>query len=112
MIENSVFHGFDESTGTGNIQVKISRHGGKIIYEVKDNGKGMTAEKIQEALSRELDEKKGMMKIGIYNINRRIQLIYGEEYGVSIKSVPGEYTIVQVVIPAEEENDGEDTYCR
>lgn len=112
LIENSVFHGFDESTGTGNIQVKISRHGGKIIYEVKDNGKGMTAEKIQEALSRELDEKKGMMKIGIYNINRRIQLIYGEEYGVSIKSVPGEYTIVQVVIPAEEENDGEDTYCR
>lgn len=106
LIENSVFHGFDDSTGPGIIQVKICRQDERIIYEVKDNGKGMTVEKIEEALSRESDEVKGMMKIGIYNINRRIQLIYGEPYGVSIKSVPGEFTSVRVVIPAEEESNG------
>lgn len=111
LVENSVFHGFDEMTETGRIQVTIRRMDGQIIYEVEDNGKGIPEEQIAEILSHESEEKKGTIKIGLYNINRRIQLIFGEEYGISIESRVGEYTIVRVVIPAQEEKDGEDNHC-
>lgn len=111
LVENSVFHGFDEMMETGKIQVRIRRQDNKIIYEVEDNGKGISAERIKEILSHASEEKKGMVKIGLYNINRRIQLIFGEQYGVSIESRLGEYTIVRVVIPAEEEENGEDNHC-
>ena len=111
LVENSVFHGFDEMSGKGRILVTIRRVEDEISYEVRDNGKGITKERIEEVLSHAQEEKKGMIKIGIYNINRRIKLIFGQSYGVTIESVPGEYTVVRVVIPAQEEAVGENHNC-
>ncbi len=103
LVENSVFHGFDEMKAKGRIQVRIHRDADKVIYEVEDNGKGIGDERIREIFSNSFDDKKGIERIGLYNINQRIKLIFGEQYGVSIRSKVGEYTIVRVEIPAEEE---------
>lgn len=111
LVENSVFHGFDEMSGKGEIKVKVCRRSDSIVYEVQDNGKGICEERIEEILKKERKEQKGMVKIGLYNINRRIKLVFGEEYGISIRSVPGEYTVVSVVIPAQEEKNVEDSDC-
>ena len=112
LVENSVFHAFDEMQDEGRIQVRIFLRDGNVVYEVEDNGKGIQEEQIEKILNYDSAEQKGMVKIGIYNIIRRIKLIFGEQYGVSIESREGEYTIVRVVIPAEEvkESDGEDNH--
>lgn len=111
LVENSVFHGFDEMEETGKIQISIKRTGDKIVYEVKDNGKGISEERIKEILEHGQVEKKGMVKIGLYNINRRIKLIFGEDYGIYIKSEPGIYTQVLVTIPIQEADTDENCNC-
>lgn len=87
----------------------IHKHGGDILYEVTDDGQGMSEERIEEILAHTDAQKGGMVKIGIYNINRRIKLIFGEEFGISIESREGEYTTVRVRIPAIEVNESEDS---
>lgn len=68
-----------------------------VTISVEDNGIGISQERICEVLSKEMDE--GEVHIGIKNINDRIQLIFGEEYGLEIKSVEGEGTVVRINVP-------------
>lgn len=105
LVENSVFHGFDATDHQIEIVIRINRVGGRIVYEVEDNGGGMSQERIEEVLNRGTRKEKSMVKIGIHNIMQRIKLIFGEEYGVSIRSELGKYTIVHVEIPALEVED-------
>lgn len=65
VVENSVFHGFDEQNRRGKIKVKIYGDENRIYYEIWDNGKGMSGEKIQEVLTEEHRKEKGISKIGI-----------------------------------------------
>ena len=68
---------------------------------VKDNGSGIDEEKLEE-LNNNLKEKNDDIDsthIGIVNVNSRIKLFYGKEYGLSIKSDFGEGTIVTITIP-------------
>ena len=103
LVENSVFHGFDEKKEKGMIQVRLLREKERIVYEVEDNGKGIEKSKIEEILNPAMEDRREGTKIGIHNINQRIKLIFGKQYGVSIRSEVGEYTIVRVEIPAQEE---------
>ena len=71
------------------------------MYEVIVNGKGMSKEKIRQALEEDHPlNSHSFNKIGLYNVNKRIQYIFGEEYGIQIDSEPGKYTRVIVEIPA------------
>ncbi len=81
----------------------IRREDGRIVYEVTDNGKGMTQEQIHMALESEHPANPlSFNKIGLYNVHKRIQYTFGSQYGIRIDSRPGEYTRVQVEIPARE----------
>ncbi len=111
IVENSVFHGFGTQSELGKIHVGIHKINGDILYEVEDDGKGIAQERIEQILNHSEPDKRGMVKIGIYNINRRIKLIFGKEYGVSIESQEGKYTIVRVKIPAREAEDGDSSSC-
>lgn len=105
VVENSVFHGFDEVNRRGEIRVRIYGDADRIYYEIWDNGKGMSRERIQEVLTEDNRKENGVNKIGIYNISRRIKLIFGEDYGISIDSEKGRFTRVSIVIPREEANE-------
>lgn len=61
---------------------------------------GMDADAIRELLQREQPAQAGMFqKIGVYNVNKRIRLSFGETYGLSITSEPGRYTRISIFLP-------------
>lgn len=102
ILENCVFHGLDDQEG-GTIDVKVFMNGQDLLnYEVRDNGRGMSKERIKMVLNGETESsERGVNKIGIYNVNQRIKMVFGEAYGISIESVEGQYTLVRIIIPKE-----------
>ena len=72
------------------------------MITVTDNGCGMTARELVE-LNRDIQIRdSGRTKsIGLYNINQRLKLSYGPEYGVKIMSETGQGTTVQIMVPAK-----------
>lgn len=98
VIENSIKYGYKEKDNL-NIDITGERVGNDIIFKVEDNGGGMTKEEVQgirDTLQREENLGK---HIGLYNIQRRLNLLYGEDYGLKINSVHGEGTTVIVKTP-------------
>ncbi len=101
IIENSVFHGFEGLHTKGEINIKIVRENGNIVFTVADNGQGFDADKLKSILEQdEGSNKQKFNSIGLSNVHKRIKLHFGEEYGITIHSRPGEGTKVVIVIPA------------
>ena len=96
LVENSIKHGHILEKENGKIEVRIFSEDAKIKAEVYDNGVGM------DAAVRECIRRQETKRIGLKNIARRIQLYYGDSYGMEIQSVPGEYTRVILTLPMEE----------
>jgi len=103
LVENALYHGVKNKRGGGEIVVRGRREDGQLLLEVQDSGIGMepeTLEKIRAALV--ADEEPGEPAhggFGIYNVNRRIKLFYGKQYGLEVNSVYGEGTKVKVRLP-------------
>lgn len=112
IVENAFFHGLEAKRGKGRLCVGSAIDKATLRIWIKDDGVGIEAEKlaaINLALSHPHGHAESNAKsdgvIGIYNVNNRIKLTYGNEYGLSINSVLNEGTEVIVLIPAgEEEN--------
>lgn len=100
ILENCIVHGFEDSEEVGLITVKVYQEENKIIFNIKDNGKGMTFEAISEILAMDKDETSIYKGIGVSNVNRRIKLNYGMEYGIEMLSELGRYTETILSIPA------------
>ena len=98
VIENSIKYGF-EKKATINIEISSRIKDEKINIIIKDDGYGIEKERLTY-LKKLLNKKENDTDtIGLYNINRRIKLIHGEEYGLEIDSIEGEGTIVIIVLP-------------
>ena len=98
-IENSINHGLWDDEGKINIIIKIYRNHNKIVFEVIDDGMGMSNEKLSKLLN---DINNITVGYGIRNVNNRIKLHFGEEFGVQIFSKLGVGTQVKILIPFEE----------
>jgi two-component system sensor histidine kinase YesM len=106
LVENAIYHGVDKFRKQGKIYLIIRKIDQRVEIEVLDNGQGMTEEDIRE-LNRNLNEgnddylfsENSGMGIGLKNVNRRIKLFYGVEYGVRVESIYEEYMKVVVTIP-------------
>lgn len=96
MIENAIYHGLNRMVDEGKIRITVREEENAVVMTVEDNGVGMTEETCQEILRREPGERTG---IGIKNVNDRIQIYFGEEYGIRIASEPDEGTLVEIRIP-------------
>lgn len=108
LVENSIYHGIKEKTGSGTIRVIIYSEAEKLFLKVVDTGVGIPPENlasIQKGLS-ELDHSSDRNAFALYNVNDRIRLTYGEEYGVSVDSLPDKGTTVVVTHPLIRENEG------
>lgn len=97
MIENSMIHGFSSFNQTMSIDILGYRKEEHMILCVSDDGCGMSPEQL-ETVKKELKEPQSQ-SIGIRNVSRRLQLFYGQEYGLSIDSVPGHGTSIIVTLP-------------
>ena len=101
IVENAIFHGIESKSTEGIIDINIkSINNNKIVIEVIDNGIGISEDKIKKLLSsKETTSKEYFNNIGISNVNERIKLTFGNEYGVNIKSKINEYTNIIITIP-------------
>ncbi|WP_426452101.1 sensor histidine kinase [Paenibacillus sp. S-38] len=103
LVENAIIHGITNRSSGGLIEVRGYSVGDHLIFEVCDNGKGMPEEQAA-ALNRSFRHpEEGTTSIGLHNVNKRIQLYYGEAYGLEIISTPGVGTNIFVTIPIKED---------
>ena len=99
IIENSVYHGLEMIEGNGTIQIEGKRIDNMTVLTVTDNGFGIDSEKL-ENLRKNISVKKiDNLHIGLNNINNRIKLTYGDEYGINIDSAVGRGTTVKIYLP-------------
>lgn len=96
LIENAIYHGINRMIDEGEIIVRIYERGSEVIFEVEDNGVGMTEEQCSQILHHEPGDKSG---IGIKNVNDRIRIYFGEQYGLSIESELDEGTKIIINMP-------------
>ena len=101
LVENAIYHGMEFMDGDGEILVKAGLKEGKLCFLVADNGLGMTGEQVEQILSGKphASSRRGS-GIGVKNVNERIRLYFGEEYGLSIDSEPDEGTRIRICLPA------------
>ena len=98
MIENSVKYGFGNQD-TLHVELKAYIHEDKLIMICRDDGVGMTPSLLSELTALLEQEENTSRHSGIYNIHRRIQLLYGRPYGVEIRSMEGHGTTLVVTLP-------------
>ena len=105
LLENAIYHGMEGMFEDGEIHINVYEKEDIIHIEVADNGLGMTEEKIDYIMNNKVVSSKRGSGIGVRNVNERIKLIYGEEYGISITSELDEGTTATITIPKLEETD-------
>ncbi len=102
LVENALYHGIKYKRAKGRVSIIGKREGNLIRFMVEDNGVGMEAEEL-EKLRREImrpcqETEKGF---GLANVNERIRMNFGMQYGMRIDSVKNEGTRVSITIPME-----------
>ncbi len=107
-VENAITHGVRNKHGRGTVTLKGHENDDNIVFEIEDDGAGMTKEKIEEIISKKDTRQKG--GFGIYSSITRISLFYGVENPVSIESTVNEGTKVTLNIPkmSKEDMNGSD----
>lgn len=103
IVENAIIHGLEKKRAGGHLVINITELEGKIYFEIIDNGTGFDVSDFNSHNNDIMEKRKnGRHSIGLYNSNARIQLIYGDAYGVSIDSKIGVGTKVMLCIPIDE----------
>ena len=103
IVENAILHGLKDTITGGVITINIERVGGDLCVTVSDNGCGISPDKLEElnrtAQSGDASGTGGHNGIAMYNVDRRIKLYFGREYGVTIYSCQGVGTDVVLRFP-------------
>ena len=101
LVENAILHGIEMSKGKGHIRLTAKVVDHDLMLIVEDNGKGMESKQAADLLHvvSQKESVPGVTSIGIHNVNERIQLYYGHQYGLSYESALGVGTKAIVRIP-------------
>lgn len=102
LIENSIYHGLKTKGSYGRIEVKGYLEGQSVHVIVRDDGVGMSRERIAEILDDRHAEKL-KESFGLRSVDERLRLFFGEQYGLKIESEPGRGTVINITIPYREE---------
>jgi two-component system sensor histidine kinase YesM len=98
IIENSIYHGIEYMVDEGFIKISVSIVDGKLRLLVSDNGLGIQPERLENLLAKENKNSQGS-GVELKNVHERIQLYYGSQYGIKIKSEPEVGTEVSIWLP-------------
>lgn len=100
IIENAILHAFSGIKRIGKIRVTGKIIDGKARLQIIDNGNGIDPQTVHRMLEEEIKPTGGSHAgIGVSNVNRRIKLIFGSEYGLEIISIPGEGSVFAIWLP-------------
>ena len=97
LVENALYHGIKLRRVKGLIEIKGWREGDCIFLQVKDNGIGMSPQRLEELRATAADTKQ--LGFGFSAVNQRLQLQFGPEYGLHVESEQGVGTVVTARIP-------------
>ncbi len=100
IIENAINHGLDLLVDEGRITVRVYPDGEDIVFTVQDNGVGMSEEQVASILHQDPKDRTG---IGIKNVNDRLQIYFGKQYGLHITSELDVGTCVEIRMPKIQE---------
>lgn len=108
ILENSIIHGTELKVGTGNLVIHLERTEKRLLIRVSDDGVGMDRDTLAR-LNARLGESGPVARpqdperiggVALINVNNRIRLLFGEEYGLHVFSLPGMGTDVELALPA------------
>lgn len=103
LVENALYHGIKNKRGGGNIEITGCPEEDCFCIQIRDDGIGIMPERLQEVREgMEFSEPEENDLYGLYNVNERIRLNFGEEYGIQIESIYGEGTVVNIRLPYTE----------
>lgn len=110
IIENAIFHGMERKIGKGRIEIHVESDTDKVFVLVEDDGVGMSSEQLEKLTERlsgkqedSTDSSRGSHGIAMQNINNRLKLLFGEDYGITVSSTEGVGTEVELVLPRRPE---------
>lgn len=104
LVENALYHGIKNKRGQGKIIISGSKDSEGAVIRVFDNGIGIKKERLNEIVRGITNKTPTKNEIyGLYNVNERIRLNFGEKYGISIESSYGEGTTAIILLPCAEE---------
>lgn len=96
IIENAINHGLDLMVDEGKITVQVCQEGEDVLFRVRDNGVGMSSEQVEAILAQSSGDRAG---IGIKNVDDRLKIYFGANYGLRITSEPDVGTCVEIRMP-------------
>ena len=99
IVENAIYHGIKYKDTKGLIRISGWKEDGCMLFEIYDNGRGMEAEEMKHIFDKNKSRETVRSGVGIYNVQMRLKLYYGEGYGISYESRPGEGTRAYIRIP-------------
>ena len=102
IVENAIEHGVRANRNVGTIWIRVKLSERDVIFEIEDNGVGMTSEQIRGVFAAPEYSSTGG-GYGIYNVKQRVETYYGAEYGISFHSKLGEGTLVILRVPQKKE---------
>ena len=100
ILENAINYGISGMDDCGRIKVSGALKDGKVFLTVEDNGIGIPREEVELLLTDGSRVHKKGSGVGLVNVNNRLQILFGKEYGLRVESEPDEGTRVIICIPA------------
>ncbi len=101
IVENAIFHGIEPKKGMGLLEIKCYTQDDTLYILIKDNGVGMSPEKINKVLSDKTMDSNGLNGIGVPNVNNRLIRLFGEKHALKIYSNEREGTSMLISIPID-----------
>lgn len=105
LVENAFIHGIEGKEEGGTISLVIYRKSTDVVVEIRDDGVGMEQEKIDEiiSLTKQKEHVGHSTGIGLTNVIRRLQLFFRKEHIIEMESVPGQGTMIRLLLPIGKE---------
>jgi two-component system, sensor histidine kinase YesM len=102
LLENAIYHGIKEKRGPGSIRIGARESEGRLVLSVEDDGVGMGEERraaLRAILAGGRPDEGLSEGFGLYNVNERIRLSFGPEYGISFESAEGKGARIEILHP-------------
>ena len=98
LVENAIYHGIKVKQQGGTVRIESLLEEDRLLITVEDDGVGMTPEQLETILDKKESDAEST-KIGVYNVNERLQLFFGPDAVMKYYSTPGVRTMVMLVLP-------------
>lgn len=105
LVENAIVHGIEPKIGQGNIRISAKCDKRDMLITVQDDGVGIPKKRLAFIMDDKEDPQRKYTKVGLMTVHKRIWILYGEAYGITIESTQTDGTCIQVRLPIKFEDE-------